>query len=156
METLTFSDKDLKFKLPFGMIISGPSSSGKSTLLLKFISEASDLIEPKPKSILYCFGEMSNIVPALQKSGVSVYSGVPPEDLIRKYEKPLLLILDDLLMSIDEKYLSELFTKNLIIKILLLFLLLRIYLSAKLKLLDKMLNILLLCVHLIRFYLFVI
>jgi len=46
METLTFSDKDLKFKIPFGMIISGPSSSGKSTLLLKFIYEASDLIEP--------------------------------------------------------------------------------------------------------------
>nr|CAD2150843.1 unnamed protein product [Meloidogyne enterolobii]CAD2164318.1 unnamed protein product [Meloidogyne enterolobii]CAD2175487.1 unnamed protein product [Meloidogyne enterolobii]CAD2185589.1 unnamed protein product [Meloidogyne enterolobii]CAD2195000.1 unnamed protein product [Meloidogyne enterolobii] len=112
METLTFSDKDLKFKIPFGMIISGPSSSGKSTLLLKFISEASDLIEPKPKSILYCFGEMSNIVPILQKSGVSVYSGVPPEDLIKKYQKPLLLILDDLLMSIDEKYLSELFTKK--------------------------------------------
>uniref|UniRef100_A0A914N786 AAA+ ATPase domain-containing protein n=1 Tax=Meloidogyne incognita TaxID=6306 RepID=A0A914N786_MELIC len=94
------------------MIISGPSSSGKSTLLLKFISEASDLIEPKPKSILYCFGEMSNIVPILQKSGVSVYSGVPPEDLIKKYQKPLLLILDDLLMSIDEKYLSELFMKK--------------------------------------------
>nr|CAD2209215.1 unnamed protein product [Meloidogyne enterolobii] len=94
------------------MIISGPSSSGKSTLLLKFISEASNLIEPKPKSILYCFGEMSNIVPILQKSGVSVYSGVPPEDLIKKYQKPLLLILDDLLMSIDEKYLSELFTKK--------------------------------------------
>nr|CAD2180125.1 unnamed protein product [Meloidogyne enterolobii] len=107
-----FTDKDLKFKIPFGMIISGPSSSGKSTLLLKFISEASDLIDPKPKSILYCFGEMSNIVPILQKSGVSVYSGVPPEDLIRKYQKPLLLILDDLLMSIDEKYLSELFTKK--------------------------------------------
>nr|CAD2200845.1 unnamed protein product [Meloidogyne enterolobii] len=104
--------KDLKFKIPFGMIISGPSSSGKSTLLLRFISEAANLIEPKPKSILYCFGEMSNIVPILQKSGVSVYSGVPPEDLIKKYQKPLLLILDDLLMSIDEKYLSELFTKK--------------------------------------------
>nr|CAD2166900.1 unnamed protein product [Meloidogyne enterolobii] len=94
------------------MIISGPSSSGKSTILLKFISEASDLIEPKPKSILYCFGEMNNIVPLLQKSGVDVYSGVPPEDLIKKYPKPLLLILDDLILSIDEKYLSELFTKK--------------------------------------------
>uniref|UniRef100_A0A914KX81 AAA+ ATPase domain-containing protein n=1 Tax=Meloidogyne incognita TaxID=6306 RepID=A0A914KX81_MELIC len=94
------------------MIISGPSSSGKSTILLKFISEASDIIEPKPKSILYCFGEMNNIVPLLQKSGVDVFAGVPPEDLIKKYPKPLLLILDDLILSIDEKYLSELFTKK--------------------------------------------
>nr|CAD2202692.1 unnamed protein product [Meloidogyne enterolobii] len=32
--------------------------------------------------------------------------------LIKKYPKPLLLILDDLLLSINEKYLSELFTKK--------------------------------------------
>nr|CAD2187982.1 unnamed protein product [Meloidogyne enterolobii] len=112
MELQTFSNKDLNFKLPFGMILSGPSSSGKSSFLLKFISEASELIEPKPKSILYCFGEMSHNIPLLQKSGVNVYAGVPPEELIKKFPKPLLLILDDLLLSIDEKYLSELFTKK--------------------------------------------
>lgn len=112
METLTFADKDLKFKLPFGMVISGPSSSGKSTFLLKFIAQYEHLIEPKPQSILYCFGEMSSIVPILQKSGIDVYAGIPPEDLIRRLPKPLLLILDDLLLSIDEKCLSELFTKK--------------------------------------------
>lgn len=110
MEIPSFTDKDLKLKLPFGMVITGPSSSGKSTFLHKFITEASSLIEPSPKSILYCFGEMSNLVPTLQKSGVGVYSGVPSEDLIKKMPKPLLLILDDLLLSIDEKYLNQLFT----------------------------------------------
>nr|CAD2177209.1 unnamed protein product [Meloidogyne enterolobii] len=112
MEALTVSNKDLNFKLPFGMIVSGPSSSGKSTFLLRFISEAADLIDPKPRSILYCFGEMSSIVPILQKSGVDVFVGVPPEELLKTFPKPLLLILDDLLLSIDEKYLSELFTKK--------------------------------------------
>nr|CAD2194224.1 unnamed protein product [Meloidogyne enterolobii]CAD2197302.1 unnamed protein product [Meloidogyne enterolobii]CAD2205823.1 unnamed protein product [Meloidogyne enterolobii] len=107
-----FSNKELKFKLPFGMILAGPSSSGKSTFLLKFIAGSSELIGPCPKSILYCFGEMNNIVPLLQKSGVGVFAGVPPEELIKKYPKPLLLILDDLLLSINEKYLSELFTKK--------------------------------------------
>jgi len=110
MEIPSFNDKDLKLKLPFGMVITGPSSSGKSTFLHKFIMEASNLIEPVPKSILYCFGEMSSLVPILQKSGVSVYSGVPPEDLIKRMPKPLLLVLDDLLLSIDEKYLNQLFT----------------------------------------------
>nr|CAD2206427.1 unnamed protein product [Meloidogyne enterolobii] len=107
-----FSNKELKFKLPFGMILAGPSSSGKSTFLLKFIAGYSELIDPSPKSILYCFGEMNNIVTLLQKSGVGVFAGVPPEELIKKYTKPLLLILDDLLLSINEKYLSELFTKK--------------------------------------------
>jgi len=106
------SNKELKFKLPFGMILAGPSSSGKSTFLLKFIAGSNELIDPSPKSILYCFGEMNNIVPLLQKSGVGVFAGVPPEELIKKYPKPLLLILDDLLLSINEKYLSELFNKK--------------------------------------------
>ena len=105
-----FSDKDLKFKLPFGMILAGPSSSGKSTFLMRFIAESDMLITPKPASVLYCFGEMSDIVPILQKSGVGVYAGVPPEDLLKKQPKPLLLILDDLLLSISEAYLSSLFT----------------------------------------------
>ncbi|KAL3087188.1 hypothetical protein niasHS_005427 [Heterodera schachtii] len=55
---------------------------------------------------------MSSTVPVLQKAGISVYAGVPPEEFIRRQSKPLLLILDDLLTSIDEKYLSELFTKK--------------------------------------------
>jgi len=110
MEISKFSDKDLKFKIPFGMIISGPSSSGKSSFLLKLIAEASTLCHPPPKSILYCFGEMSTTLPELQKIGIPVYNGVPPEDLIKRQEKPLLLILDDLLLSISENYLSSLFT----------------------------------------------
>jgi hypothetical protein len=53
---------------------------------------------------------MSNLVPLLQKSGIGVYAGVPPEELIKRHPKPLLLILDDLLLAIDEKYLNQLFT----------------------------------------------
>nr|CAD2174361.1 unnamed protein product [Meloidogyne enterolobii]CAD2184449.1 unnamed protein product [Meloidogyne enterolobii]CAD2186319.1 unnamed protein product [Meloidogyne enterolobii]CAD2189592.1 unnamed protein product [Meloidogyne enterolobii]CAD2190033.1 unnamed protein product [Meloidogyne enterolobii] len=107
-----FSNKDLKLKLPFGCIISGPSSTGKSTFVRKLISNSDQLIEPIPKSILYCYGEYNSLVPELQRAGVSVYSGVPPEDLIKKQEQPFLVILDDLMYSIDEKYLSELFTKK--------------------------------------------
>nr|CAD2188044.1 unnamed protein product [Meloidogyne enterolobii] len=107
-----FSHKDLKLKLPFGCIISGPSSTGKSTFVRKLISNSDQLIEPIPKSILYCYGEYNSLVPELQRAGVSVYSGVPPEDLIKKLEEPALVILDDLMYLIDEKYLSELFTKK--------------------------------------------
>ena len=51
MDITTFSNKDLKFKLPFGMIISGASGSGKSTFLLKLIAQAEELMEPKPESV---------------------------------------------------------------------------------------------------------
>jgi hypothetical protein len=108
----SFSNKDICFKLPFGLIISGPSSSGKTQFLLKFVAECDELITPKPVSTLYCFGEMNPAVPILQKSGVDVYSGVPPEELIKRMPRPLLLILDDLMLSIDESYLSDLFTKK--------------------------------------------
>jgi hypothetical protein len=112
MDTLTFTDKELKFKLPFGMLVSGPSSSGKSVFIAKIIAENRNLIDPPPKSILYCFGEMNSLVPILQRSNVDVYAGVPPDDLIKRLEKPLLLILDDLLLSIDEHHLSRLFVQK--------------------------------------------
>ena len=112
MQLSSFSDKDLKFKLPFGMCIYGPSSSGKSSFLLKFIAESEYLISPPPCSVFYCFGEMNPMVPILQKAGVDVYEGVPPEDLIKKQPKPLLLVLDDLMLTINENYLSDLFTKK--------------------------------------------
>jgi hypothetical protein len=105
-----FEDKDLKFKLPFGMIVSGPTSSGKSSFLLKFIAESDELIDPKPASVLYCYGEMNQLIPIFQKAGVGIYSGVPPEEIIKQQPKPLLLILDDLLLSTPEAYLSSLFT----------------------------------------------
>lgn len=108
----SFSEKDLCFKLPCGIVIAGPSSSGKTQLLLRLIAESDSLIHPKPVSILYCFGEMNATVPVLQRAGVDVYAGVPPEELIMRHPKPMLLILDDLMLSIDERYLSELFTKK--------------------------------------------
>jgi hypothetical protein len=112
MNVSEFSEKDLKFKLPFGMIVVGASGAGKSTFILKFIAQCDQLIEPKPASVAYCFGEMSSLVPLLQKCGVSVYAGVPSEELIKRHAKPLLLILDDCLLDISQKTLSEMFTKK--------------------------------------------
>lgn len=112
METLTFTDKDLKFKLPFGMIISGASGSGKSSFIRRLIAENASLIDPAPKSVLYCYGEMSELVPILHKSGIDVYAGVPNDQLIKSLPKPALIILDDMILSISEAYLSELFVKK--------------------------------------------
>uniref|UniRef100_A0A914GTC6 AAA+ ATPase domain-containing protein n=1 Tax=Globodera rostochiensis TaxID=31243 RepID=A0A914GTC6_GLORO len=112
IEARRFENKDLKLHLPFGCLISGPSSSGKSTFIYKLISQAQQLIEPAPKSIMFCFGEYNAAVAQLQRAGVQVHAGVPSEEDIRSLQKPALIILDDLLYSVDERYLAELFTKK--------------------------------------------
>lgn len=107
-----FSESDLKFRLPFGMVIAGPSSSGKSTFLLKFLSEADGLVEPTPKAILYCYGEYNEGIGLLQRSGVNICFGVPNEEQLKQQPKPFILVLDDLMLNIEEKFLSELFTQK--------------------------------------------
>ena len=109
MQNKTFSSKDLSLHLPFGMILSGSSSSGKSTFLLHLVAEAKQLINPAPKSFLYCYGQYNAYVPILQAAGVAVHAGVPTDELIAQHQKPLLLILDDLMNDIDYKYLAQLF-----------------------------------------------
>ena len=105
-------EEDLKFKLPFGMIIAGPSSSGKTTFMLKFLEFYKELITPIPKEILYCYGEYHNFIPKMEQDGIRTYNGVPSEEMIRNAKKPMLLILDDLMAHISEKFLTDLFTKK--------------------------------------------
>jgi hypothetical protein len=105
-------ERDLKFKLPFGMVISGPSSSGKTTFLIKLLKERSELIDPPPKTVLYCYGQYHENIPFLQKMGIKVHRGPPTDEVLTSMGKPLLLVLDDLLTIIDEKLLSDLFIKK--------------------------------------------
>lgn len=105
-------EDDLKFKLPFGMVIGGPSSSGKTTILLNILNHAEQLFKPVPKQIVYAYGEYHPHVDKLHKQGVTVHAGLPSEDLLAQCHRPLLLILDDLMMSSSESYLAELFTKK--------------------------------------------
>jgi hypothetical protein len=105
-------ENDLKFKIPSGMIISGPSNSGKTQFLLKLLENADNLFSPKPKCIVYCYGEYHPYIPKLESAGVRVYAGVPSEDLLANQPKPFLLCLDDLVYQIQEKTLSDIFTKK--------------------------------------------
>ena len=111
IEQTSFKTNDLKFKLPFGMIISGPSSSGKTTFLLKLLQEKNELIIPQPKSVLYCYGQYHENIPILSKLGVQLYRGPPTDEILNSLQKPALLILDDLLTMIEEKKLSDLFIR---------------------------------------------
>ena len=96
MEFKTFSLEDLKIKMPFGMIISGPSTSGKTTFMARLIDQSNNMFEPRPSKIIYAYGQFSAIIPKLQARGILVNEGVPDDELINKLPKNSIIILDDL------------------------------------------------------------
>jgi len=51
MEYPNIEPNDLKIAIPSGVIVSGPSSSGKTELVLKLLRNASALFNPPPKAI---------------------------------------------------------------------------------------------------------
>jgi len=114
--TPTFSNKEIKLNLPFGCVVAGPSTSGKSTFIRKLIIHSAEMISPPPRSIAYFYGEYSDMVRELQHSTtpeVQVMAGLPSDDQLKLLEKPALVILDDLLYSLEQpKYLADLFSKK--------------------------------------------
>ena len=106
------TSNDLKLKIPFGCIIGGPSSSGKTQLCLKLLEHSSEIFEPPPKSILYAYGQFSQVVPYLESIGVQTCQGPPSDEQISKLEKPALLVLDDLMYDVNERWLANIYTKR--------------------------------------------
>lgn len=112
MAPQVFLEDDVKLRSPFGMIISGASSSGKTMLTLKLLSHCSEMISPSPKKILYCYGEFGEHIPALEKAGVITNEGPPTMEMLKSQPKPFLLVLDDLMMSINPTFLADIYTKK--------------------------------------------
>nr|CAD2207664.1 unnamed protein product [Meloidogyne enterolobii] len=97
------------FQSPFTMIISGATGSGKTQWLLKFLKNCQVLVDPPPKHILYCFGEINETIFKLKQMGITTYNGVPDPELIKQHQ---LLVLDDLMLNIGNDFLDLLFTKG--------------------------------------------
>lgn len=108
----TLCEQELKIKIPSGMIISGATSSGKTQLLMRLVENLGSMYEPPPKRVLYCYGQLGSHVYKLQKMGAECIEGIPSDELISKMEKPFLLIFDDLMSCVSEKYLSDIFCKR--------------------------------------------
>ena len=87
MDFKTLDEKDLKIKLPFGMIVSGPSTSGKTTFMLHLLDQSNEMFIPSPTKILYAYGQYNSIIPKLQAKGIIVQEGVPSEEIIDALQK---------------------------------------------------------------------
>jgi hypothetical protein len=100
------------FKSPFTLICVGATSSGKSQWVKKLVENRRTMLEPPPAEVLYCYGEINPTVMQHKQRGVEIFHGIPDEITIKSKPKPLLLILDDLMLDIDNNFLDLLFTRG--------------------------------------------
>uniref|UniRef100_A0A914H413 AAA+ ATPase domain-containing protein n=1 Tax=Globodera rostochiensis TaxID=31243 RepID=A0A914H413_GLORO len=112
MDYPRINERELKFPIPCGIIVSGPSSSGKTQLVLRLLSCAYEMFEPPPKAIVWAYGEYSAQIPELERQGIIVHAGAPSDEMLNKLPKPFLIVYDDLMGEIDAKKLADLYTKK--------------------------------------------
>lgn len=102
----------MHFKSPFTCIVVGATSSGKSQWVRRLLEHREHLISPPPAHILYCYGEVNPLILEYRNKGIELHNGVPDAELIKAQPKPLLLVIDDLMLDIDPSYLDMLFTRG--------------------------------------------
>lgn len=105
-----YDKKEVKFRLPSTTMICGAQSCGKTTFLLLCLKHVKHLFDPLPAQIVYCYSQYNDSIKILQKMGVTIHQGIPSDDYLNKWRKPLLLLLDDLMLHVDKKWLDLLFT----------------------------------------------
>ena len=101
------TDRMKVFDHPFTAMISGPSGSGKTSFVSKLLKNASKMIKPLPKRVIWHYSiwqDSYDIHP-----NVEFKQGAPSEEDIQSYQDSL-LIIDDL-MSECATLSSDLFTK---------------------------------------------
>lgn len=105
---------DLRFTHPMCARVCGPSNSGKTMWVRKFLEHLDYLGRDFPsKQVLWCHGQ-SQALHSVPINNVSVkyYEGMPSIEEI-KVESPSILIIDDLASEIqDDLNLLNLFTKH--------------------------------------------
>ena len=107
---------NMTFKLPFSMVVSGPSDSGKSVWTKKLL--LSSLIQPSPERIIWCYGQWQPLYDNIRKRipRIEFVNGTP-DHLNDQYYinvgKRNLLVFDDLMTEAKcDQRIAELFTKG--------------------------------------------
>ena len=99
---------DPRWKHPFTCVIVGPTGSGNTVWVTRFLNHVSHMITPPPQEIVWCYGEWQAGYDQL--SGVTFIEGLPKVegwDTIKRR----LVILDDLMSEADDRV-TKLFAKG--------------------------------------------
>lgn len=96
------------------MIIAGPSGCGKTTFTRQLIENLHRMIDKQIHKIIWCHAETNALPKDLKISKntqIEYFQGIP-EEFDNPTNKPILVILDDLMMDAYNSKICELFTKG--------------------------------------------
>ena len=99
---------DVRWQHPLTCMVAGPTGCGKTEWVKHFINQLQDMITPVPTKIIWSYGEWQPSYHTLQDR-VQFVQGLP--DLPPYSQEPLLLVIDDQMLSVDQRVCS-LFTKG--------------------------------------------
>merc|ERR1712055_369448 len=107
---ITLNVEELKLIHPFSLIVSGPTSSGKSTLLFQILNNLHQNTTPAIEKVVYIYGIYQEVF----KNYPNIFF---TDDLnfmdIERPDVPTVIILDDLMSVLNNsKKLEELFTRG--------------------------------------------
>lgn len=106
----SFTREQLKIRVPRNMMISGQSGSGKTQFVMNLVRYANEMFNPVPKAFVYAYGKYNDAIPLFKELGVIVHEGLPSKDFLALLPRPMFLILDDMMLNLDTKYIDQLFT----------------------------------------------
>ena len=106
---INFNVEDLKLIHPFSLIVSGPTSSGKSTLIFQILDNLHQNTTPVIEKVVYIYGIYQDIF----KKYPNIFFTDNLEFMDCSTEVPTVIILDDLMSVLNNsKKLEELFTRG--------------------------------------------
>ena len=105
---LTQEVMDPTWSHPFTALVAGPTGSGKTVFVRKFLDKLHDMVVPVPEEIIWCYGEWQPF--HTEMSGIKFIEGLPDMDQWQD-NKRRLVVIDDLMAETDERV-TKLFTKG--------------------------------------------
>lgn len=100
----------MKWQHPFSAIIAGPSGSGKSFFVKRFLKHRGKMVDTNFNRIIFYYSEWQNTYLEMGDN-VDFYEGVPQVSDFSGDNKPKLIIIDDLMRESSDKTVVDIFTK---------------------------------------------
>ena len=103
---------DTRFQHPFTAVLAGPTGSGKTEFIKRFLQHIHDLVNPNIQEIIFCYGEWQESYQTMKSFPLNLtfVEGLPDSDSLQPGVRKL-IIIDDLMAETDERV-TRLFTKG--------------------------------------------
>lgn len=99
---------DVRLQHPCTIIVSGPTSSGKTQWTFKLLRHAQSMMHPPPERVYWCYGEYQDALAKLEN--VELLEGLPDPNTFDPKQRHL-VVIDDLMGELDSRV-TKLFTRG--------------------------------------------